>query len=63
MVVIATNDLARKAGIKAGMLVKKVASRLGGGGGGKDDMAQGGGQDLGAIDSALSEVTDYIENM
>ena len=63
MVVIATNDLARKAGIKAGMLVKKVASRLGGGGGGKDDMAQGGGQDLGAIDNALSEVTDYIENM
>jgi alanyl-tRNA synthetase len=29
---------------------------LGGGGGGKDDIAQGGGTDLGALDAALEAV-------
>jgi alanyl-tRNA synthetase len=55
-VVIATNDRARAAGIKAGELVRVAAQALGGGGGGKDDIAQGGGTDLGAVQSALDAV-------
>ncbi|GAA1906663.1 alanine--tRNA ligase [Lapillicoccus jejuensis] len=62
VVVVATNDPARAAGIKAGALVRLAAAALGGGGGGKDDLAQGGGSDpaqvpaaLGAVENALRE--------
>lgn len=40
MVAVATNEAARKAGIKAGDLVRGAAKVLGGGGGGKPDFAQ-----------------------
>ncbi|QPK94607.1 alanine--tRNA ligase [Actinomyces sp. zg-332] len=63
MVVIATNENARKAGIKAGLLVKQAATRLGGGGGGKDDMAQGGGQNIGVLDQALEAVLTDIASI
>jgi alanyl-tRNA synthetase len=33
---------------------------LGGGGGGKDDLAQGGGSDVSAIDAALDSVRTAI---
>ncbi|WP_147917385.1 alanine--tRNA ligase [Ruania zhangjianzhongii] len=56
IVVIATNEPARAAGIKAGALVRTAASRLGGGGGGKDDVAQGGGTDVEALPEAVSAV-------
>ena len=45
VVLVATNEGAREAGVKAGALVRVAAGVLGGGGGGKDDVAQGGGQD------------------
>lgn len=54
MVAVATNEAARKAGIKAGDLVRGASKMLGGGGGGKPDFAQGGGQDASKIDAALS---------
>lgn len=57
IVVVATNDAARKAGAKAGALVRIAAGVLGGGGGGKDDVAQGGGTDASALDAALAAVT------
>ncbi|AKV55185.1 alanyl-tRNA synthetase AlaS [Bifidobacterium actinocoloniiforme DSM 22766] len=53
IIVAATNELARKRGIKAGDLVRSASKTLGGGGGGKPDFAQGGGQDASKIDQAL----------
>ncbi len=53
MIVVATNDAARQAGIKAGDLIRTASKILGGGGGGKPDFAQGGGSDATKIDQAL----------
>ncbi len=53
LVIVGTNDGARKLGAKAGALARIAAGILGGGGGGKDDLAQGGGTDVAAIDSAV----------
>ncbi|MBW3091440.1 alanine--tRNA ligase [Bifidobacterium sp. 82T10] len=54
MVAVATNEAARKAGIKAGDLVRGASKILGGGGGGKPDFAQGGGADASKIDEAVA---------
>jgi len=56
VVIVATNDAARRAGAKAGALAKTAAAVLGGGGGGRDDVAQGGGTDAAALPAALSGV-------
>ncbi|MBF4573639.1 alanine--tRNA ligase [Herbiconiux sp. VKM Ac-1786] len=56
VVIVATTDGARAAGVKAGALAKLAAGVLGGGGGGKDDLAQGGGTDVGAIPAALEAI-------
>ncbi len=54
MIVVATNDGARRLGVKAGALVKLAATALKGGGGGRDDIAQGGGTDVTSIPAALA---------
>jgi len=59
-VIIAANELAQKAGAKAGDLVRMVSSILGGGGGGKADLAQGGGTDVSKIDEALRQLAESI---
>ncbi|WP_026552169.1 alanine--tRNA ligase [Arthrobacter sp. H20] len=56
MVLVATNEEARAAGVKAGALVRVAAGILGGGGGGKDDVAQGGGSDPAQIGAALTAI-------
>ena len=56
VLVVATSEEARAAGIKAGALVKLGSAVLGGGGGGKDDFAQGGGVDTLKIGEALSAI-------
>jgi alanyl-tRNA synthetase len=56
VLVAATSDAARAAGIKAGELVKIGSTILGGGGGGKDDFAQGGGTDGTKSQSALEAI-------
>ncbi|MCJ8504420.1 alanine--tRNA ligase [Kocuria flava] len=60
LVLVATTEAARAAGVKAGQLVRTAAKVLGGGGGGKDDVAQGGGQDPAqtgpALEAVLAEV-------
>ncbi len=61
MVLVATNEAARVAGVKAGALVKLAAGILGGGGGGKDDVAQGGGSDPAQVPAALAAVVGAIE--
>ncbi len=60
VLVCATSDLARQAGIQAGNLVKIGSAVLGGGGGGKDDFAQGGGIDATQIDAALAAIITAI---
>lgn len=60
VVLVATNEGAREAGVKAGALVRVAAGVLGGGGGGKDDVAQGGGLDASKIGAALDAVRDAI---
>ncbi|MCI1253768.1 MAG: alanine--tRNA ligase [Bifidobacterium tibiigranuli] len=60
MVAVATNEAARKAGIKAGDLVRGASKVLGGGGGGKPDFAQGGGADATKIDAALNALTQAV---
>ncbi len=60
MLVVATNRLARDAGIKAGLLVKLGASLLGGGGGGRDDIAQGGGTDQAKASEAIAAIRTEV---
>ncbi|MBD8024126.1 alanine--tRNA ligase [Microbacterium gallinarum] len=60
VVIVATNDAARAAGVKAGVLAKTAAAVLGGGGGGRDDVAQGGGTDASALPAALTAVKDAL---
>jgi alanyl-tRNA synthetase len=59
-VIVATNDEARKTGVRAGALAKLASGILGGGGGGKDDLAQGGGSDVSAIGTALTAITANV---
>ncbi len=60
MIVVATNDEARRWGVTAGSLVKEAAGVLGGNGGGKDDVAQGGGSDPARIVDALRRVEHVV---
>lgn len=60
VILVATTEGARAAGVKAGALVRVAAGVLGGGGGGKDDVAQGGGQDASKIGAALDAVREAI---
>jgi alanyl-tRNA synthetase len=56
VLVAATSDGARGAGVKAGELVKIGSQVLGGGGGGKDDFAQGGGTNPALSHSAIEAI-------
>ncbi|WP_066519341.1 alanine--tRNA ligase [Curtobacterium ammoniigenes] len=60
VVIVATNDGARRAGFQAGPLAKEAATILGGGGGGKPDLAQGGGVDAPALPQALRGIADRV---
>ncbi|WP_432571087.1 alanine--tRNA ligase [Kineococcus sp. SYSU DK005] len=60
VVVVATNEEARRWGVKAGELVRGAAGTLGGGGGGKDDVAQGGGQDPAKVGQALDGLREAV---
>ncbi|MEA9985116.1 alanine--tRNA ligase [Subtercola sp. RTI3] len=60
VVIVATTAEARSASLKAGALAKLAASILGGGGGGKDDLAQGGGTNVDALDDALAGIRQAV---
>lgn len=57
----ATPDLVAR-GIKANLLLKEVANRVGGGGGGKPELAQAGGKDPSALPAALDSVEDLVRD-
>ena len=54
--IVATNQAAQDAGMRANELVAPVAAAVGGRGGGKADLAQGSGKDPSGIDAALAGV-------
>ncbi|MBV2364882.1 alanine--tRNA ligase [Streptomonospora nanhaiensis] len=60
VVVIAVNKAGQRQGLKAGDLVGTAARALGGGGGGKPDLAQGGGSDPAAVETALGAVEQQV---
>lgn len=55
-----TKDLTGR--LKAGDLLKMVASQVGGKGGGRPDFAQGGGSDVQALKPALESVRDWVKD-
>jgi alanyl-tRNA synthetase len=56
LLVISTNEEARRWGVAAGDLVREAAGVLGGSGGGKPDVAQGGGTEVDKLADALRRV-------
>jgi alanyl-tRNA synthetase len=60
LIVIATNEEARRWRVSAGNLVREAAKVLGGGGGGKPDVAQGGGSDPAKVSDALLRVEHAV---
>ena len=61
MLVVALNEAAREAGVKAGALVKAGSTAMDGGGGGKDDLAQGGGAPGGDLELGLQAVVQAVK--
>ncbi len=47
--------------LKAGDIVKHVATQIGGKGGGRPDMAQGGGTDVAALPDAMASVIPWVK--
>ena len=61
VVIAAASKAAVESGAaNAGSLVKTASTILGGGGGGKPDLAQGGGTNALAIDSAIAELRKMV---
>jgi alanyl-tRNA synthetase len=56
-----TKDLTSR--IQAGKVVGAVAERVGGKGGGRPDLAEAGGKDAAALDSALDSVYKVVESL
>jgi len=54
--VVAANQAAQDAGVRANDLVTTLAAAVGGRGGGKADLAQGSGKDPSGIDAGLAAV-------
>ena len=56
-----TKDLTSR--VQAGKVISPVAQKVGGKGGGRPDMAEAGGKDPAALDSALAEVYNVVETL
>ena len=61
LIVGVTKDLTSR--IQAGKIIAPVAQRVGGKGGGRPDLAEAGGKDAAALDSALGEVYSVVESL
>ena len=56
-----TKDLTSR--IRAGKVVGAVAEKVGGKGGGRPDLAEAGGKDAAALDSALAAVYNIVDSL
>src|SRR5579872_7003652 len=61
LIVGVTKDLTGK--VQAGKVIGPVAQRVGGKGGGRPDLAEAGGKDAAALDSALDGVYGVVESL
>jgi alanyl-tRNA synthetase len=61
LIVGVTKDLTQK--IQAGKVIGPVAQRVGGKGGGRPDLAEAGGKDPAALDTALADAYGVVESM
>ena len=61
LIVGVTKDLTSR--IQAGKVVGAVAEKVGGKGGGRPDLAEAGGKDVAALDSALAAVYNVVESL
>ena len=61
LIVGVTKDLTGR--IQAGKVIGPVAQKVGGKGGGRPDLAEAGGKDAAALDSALGEVYSVVESL
>ena len=61
LIVGVTKDLTSR--ISAGKVIGPVAQKVGGKGGGRPDLAEAGGKDAGALDSALDDVYKIVESL
>jgi alanyl-tRNA synthetase len=61
LIVGVTKDLTSR--IQAGKIIAPVAQRVGGKGGGRPNLAEAGGKDAAALDSALGEVYSVVESL
>jgi alanyl-tRNA synthetase len=61
LIVSVTKDLTSR--IQAGKVIGKVAEKVGGRGGGRPDMAEAGGKNPEALDSALAEVYTVVDSL
>jgi len=61
LIVGVTKDLTSR--IQAGKVIGPVAQKVGGKGGGRPDLAEAGGKDAAALDSALSEAYSVVESL
>jgi alanyl-tRNA synthetase len=61
LIVGVTKDLTAR--VQAGKIIAEVAKKVGGSGGGRPDMAEAGGKDPAALDSALDASYEVVEGM
>jgi len=61
LIVGVTKDLTSR--IQAGKVIAPVAQKVGGKGGGRPDLAEAGGKDAAALDSALGEAYSVVESL
>ena len=61
LIVGVTKDLTDR--VQAGKVIGPVAQKVGGKGGGRPDLAEAGGKDAAALDSALADVYSVVESL
>ncbi len=61
LIVGVTKDLTSR--VQAGKVVGAVAQKVGGKGGGRPDLAEAGGKDPAALDSALADVYSVVDSL
>jgi alanyl-tRNA synthetase len=61
LIVGVTKDVTDK--VQAGKLMQQLAKKVGGKGGGRPDLAEGGGNNTAALDSALSDVYGMVDEL